>query len=210
MNATTTTGTPVDKAGAILSPAIWDALAGEYLAALENQLPTWAAACNARLLAEHVDREVLTVRPHWFRYRGVNWVESYDPEPYADLDAMEDAWLAARADQHREVLVSGEYCDSHPVFTHEQNVKFRVWHDTSHVAQLAGFDPDGELRVFVAQAQNLHRTTRSFAPPLVEALFCESVYQLAACLHLGGFPDRQTVRTYGPVGRAVCELLLAL
>lgn len=208
----TIAGTPVDKAGTILSPAIWDALAHEYLRAVGDTHQDLVAVSNAQSLGDYVDLQVEGgERPHpnsgdstfEYRHAGAWWCESRDPEPYADLDELARAWAVTT------VFVSNQYCD-HPVWSVRQNVKFRIWHDTHHVVTRNGFDPDGELRVFAHAAKELDGECWDDTGALIDALFCESVYQLAACLHLGGFPDRQAVRTPGRAGRRVLELLLEI
>jgi len=193
------------KCGDILGATVWAELANEYL---EGTSLTGVA--NAQRLATFLDHQVETVQPYWFKHLGVAWVATINPEPYADLEAMSVDYLEADRHHNSEVLVSSCYCD-HPVWTEEQNLKFRVWHDTGHVLSGLGFDPDGELRLFAKQARAFQgNRDLERAEELVAALFSESVYQLAACIALGGFPDRQFVRGPGPVGRAVLATLLAL
>lgn len=204
--------TTATKHGEILSPVLWAKLADEYLNPV-HEGSNADAQRNARILGEYVDQQVHTVQPFWYRYLGVNWVATVDPEPYDGLAAMSDDYNRAARDRKHEVLVSSQYCD-HPVWSEETNVRFRVWHDTGHVLSGNGFDVDGELRLFAAQARTMLETGPNgqyvSTKYLVDALFSESVYQLAACVHLDGFPDQQYVRTPGPVGRLVLQLLLQL
>jgi hypothetical protein len=202
---------PVEKAGRILSPALWAALGDEYVRVLAQPADPVAVA-NAQLLGYHVD-QVVEYRGEAdggagsYRHAGAWWAESTDAEPYADLDEMARSWAVTTT------WVSNQHCD-HPVWSVRQNVKFRIWHDTHHITTGHGFDPDGELRVFVRQAEELLGDPHGYGPAgvdaQVDALFCESVYQLAACITLDGFPDTQTVRTPGRVGRKVLELLLEI
>lgn len=207
---TTKTEIPVEKAGTILSPVLWAALGDEYLRALgDGVYQDPVAVSNAQLLGFYVDQVVeyrgKSAGTGTYHHAGAWWAETDDAEPYADLDEMARSWAVTRT------KVSNQHCD-HPVWSVALNVKFRIWHDTHHVTTGHGFDPDGELRVFARQAEELLSNRLDFSSAdvaaQVDALFCESVYQLAACITLDGFPEVQAVRTPGRVGRRVLELLL--
>lgn len=179
--------------GTILGNALWAALADEYLNGPEVDQEGWV---NATLLALYINSEVRT-HPLGLSYEDVLWIPTGDPEPYPDMPAMRRDWVADGI-----VFVSNQHCD-HPVWSVATNVAFRVWHDTGHIKEGLGFSVDDELRLFGRQARHL-------PPQEADALFSESVYQLAACVALGGFPDVQHARSLGPTGRAVRDLLMAL
>lgn len=92
----------------------------------------------------------------------------------------------------------------HPYFSRTDNLVFRAWHDTAHLEHNLGFDHDSELKLYGLQAKSISSTWAR------NALFCESVYQLAASVVIGGYPDHQYCRRIGPVGRAVRDLLIGL
>jgi hypothetical protein len=188
---------PIDKCGRILSPRLWAQLAAEYFDGTANSRQ---ALDDADLLGRYVDARVQYAgwsSSHWaevYSHLGKKWKAVEVGEPYGGFDDLERAWL-----DDDVVQVSNLYCD-HPVWDEDTNVRFRIWHDTGHVLANKGFDPDGELDLFAIQSLEL-------SPALQAALFSESVYQLAACIALGGFPDVQQCRTPGPVGRLVLQLL---
>lgn len=180
----------------ILTPTIWSALAAEYLS--EPALPSIKAWLNARHLGDYIAGEVAELdNARRLTFEATHWFPVQNSEPYSDLDSMRRAWR-----DDAVVQVSDLYHD-HPVWDRVDNLRFRVWHDTGHILTGNDFTPDGELTLFAHQARQLDERC-------AEALFSESVYQLAACIHLGAFPDVQHVRTPGPVGRHVLGLLLAL
>lgn len=196
------------KTGEVLTQLVWEKLADEYLKprGWANAAEELRAERNACGLASYVDEAVRETSTGYL-YHDVLWAETVNPEPYDGLQSLTAALVAVVNGELPSVLVSNQYCN-HPVWTQGQNVKFRVWHDTHHVTGQYGFDPDGELRLFAAQARRL--LVHPFGEELVDALFSESVYQLAACIALDGFPDEQFVRTPGPVGRQVLRLLLTI
>jgi hypothetical protein len=189
-----------------LSDATWSALAAEYLDDRDDA----GAGANALKLAEYVNLKVQTFDfGEWerFVYPSHHWVPVDDPEPYAGLEELKRAWDAAHV-----IHVSDCYHD-HPVFSRLDNLRFRVWHDSGHVIHDLGFDRVGELDLFIVQARSILKERFHVCWPtakldhhgIVEALFSESVYQLAAAIHLGTFPDQQHVRTPGPVARALLD-----
>jgi hypothetical protein len=185
-----------------LSDSTWRALSHEYLDGHPRD-DQHRAIDNADRLADFVSRqtEVVTdvggdaITAIYAAYSGVRWVPVDNSEPYADFDALR---TARRLGSPLEV--SDLYHD-HPVFSREENLRFRVWHDTAHLDCNLGFSADEELDLFRLQAQRFPAGRTE----LVDALFSESVYQLAAAKVLGTFPDKQFVRTPGPVGRAVLD-----
>lgn len=204
---TTTTET---RFGSILGAEIWTLLAHEYLHPTQAQQAQGAS--NARELADHIAGQVLGPLPELggeLAYKGAQWRPVEDSEPYASLKEMVLFDRYVRRHEGAALLVSDLY-HSHPVFTREDNLRFRVWHDTGHIEHGLGFDVDGELRLFSVQARALIDGSPAVPDGVIDALFSESVYQLAACVHLGGFPDVQHVVSPGPIGRQVLALLLAL
>lgn len=192
-----------ERYGAILAPTVWNLLAAEYL----HQPQTAVARAQASLLGNHVHDQV---RIRWGRdylpdsevydHHGVTW-SKYDGQPYEGLAGLSTAIGYGRA------FVSTEHCD-HPVWTQDTNLRFRIWHDSAHVEHGLGFGVDDELRLFGVQATELHPARWRVGEE--QALFCESVYQLAAYVSLGRYPDVQRVVEVGPVGRIVLDLLVHL
>jgi len=172
------------------------ALAAEYLAGPSDDRALTAACLLGDHLRSHsgtweVEDEsgalyILSESPHRV------WAPTLNSEPYVDFDEMAAADLAGD-----DLLVSDLFHD-HPVFDRVDNLIFRAWHDGGHLDHGLGFEPGDELALFWLQARQF---TGPATAELVAALFSESVYQLAACMFLGGFPDVQVVRTPGPVAR---------
>lgn len=176
----------------------WESLASEYLFGHTNDY-LGDAELNAQWLKDHVWDNVseLSNHPGVLRHRRVNWVPVEDDRPYRDLEHLTNCWNEARELGRGSLSVSDLHHD-HPVFTREDNLRFRIWHDTAHVQQRLGFSVDDEVALFWIQAQELDRRS-------VDALFCESIYQLAAWVVLGEYPDEQFVRTPGPVARELLD-----
>jgi hypothetical protein len=186
-----------------LSDQTWKGLSDEYLYGWSTigwvEIDT--AKDNAHQLAEHLHKlvdfypEILDGER--LTYSGLTWRPVLDSEPYDGLADLQSDIVAGRV-----LLVSDLYHD-HPVFLRTDNLRFRVWHDTGHALANLDFSRGDELQLFVRQAQDLKGLPNGRA--LVDALFSESVYQLAASVVLGTFPDVQHVRTPGPVGRALLD-----
>ena len=185
--------------GSLLGPITWAELAEEYLA----PSPRRPAAFAARSLGAFLASEVRTVGPGRFHY-GATWATT-SGQPYDDLADLSADYQRSLC-TGEPVLVSTDHCD-HPVWSEVTNVRFRIWHDTAHVAHGLGFGVDDELQLFALQAAD---GDAGLTADQVDALFCESVYQLSTYVHLGEYPPIQRVRTPGPVGRAVRDLLLDL
>lgn len=189
-----------------LSDATWTALCDEYLHG-EHEQTDEQAEVNAHRLAQYLDSQVVHLSGDAFKYLDVAWRPVDNPEPYDGLGELSEAFTQFYR-CGANVLVSDCYHD-HPVFSRVTNLQFRIWHDTGHYLRQKGFDRSGELELFVIQAQTFgstwHRDHGSDKRSLVDALFSESVYQLAASVVLGTFPDQQYVRTPGPVGRALLD-----
>jgi hypothetical protein len=181
----------------------WQALASEYLFGHVYD-DSHLAGVNAQWLRDHVWDHVNELSNHsgTYRHLRVNWVPVQDDTPYVDVEHLNNCWREARELGRGALSVSDLHHD-HPVFGREDNLRFRIWRDTAHVIHGLDFDVDSEVRLFGIQARDLDSRT-------VQALFCESIYQLAAFVALGEYPDAQRVRTPGPVGRRVLERLTAL
>lgn len=101
-------------------------------------------------------------------------------EPYAD--AVEQS--AAICDGHLEV--SSLY-NEHPIWTPEQNIAFRLWHDfVGHHKTGLSFETWDEIAVY--------NSCKLLIPyHLRYVLFCESVAQIAFVDQSGGFGDQKIV-----------------
>ena len=189
------------SATTVFSDSTWQALAAEYNEALSPDLVVGdrIAEQNARLLAEHVAGRVEVSTLPDGRMSVSGWVPVEDPEPYESFEDMRADFMVAISHPSTLRMVVSDMYHDHPVFSREDNLRFRVWHDTAHLVENLGFTPNEEVELFQRQALGIE------SPRVRAALFCESVYQLAASVVLGEFPDRQAVRTPGPVGRAVLD-----
>lgn len=191
--------------GSLLGADVWAVLAHEYLTGGRSNVPGVEAL--GRYVCDHVVEFVPSgLDGVQYRHDGVQWapVAGQPYEGLADLSA--EVWAGS-------ARVSTDYCD-HPVWSPDTNVRFRIWHDTAHVRCGLGFGVDDELRLFVHQAREIDRNSSPSwraIRPVIDALFCESVYQLAAFVAGGGqYPEQQFVTALGPVGRAVQDLLFVL
>jgi hypothetical protein len=205
MNTTTT----IDRAeahelhreryGVLIGPGVWTLLADEYL----HGEQTAVAQDNARHLGQYVSDQVRWTTDgagrDFYVHHNVRWI-ARPGQPYDGLADLENAVT------NRDAVVSTDHCD-HPVWTLDTNLRFRIWHDTAHVEHQLGFSVDEELVLFARQH---HELAIAHEPWACEALFCESVYQLAAFVSLGRYPDVQRAVELGPVGRRVRDLLLTL
>jgi hypothetical protein len=203
-----------DKSNDVFSPAVWRALAAEYLVwngvgYLDNQ-----ARRDAYKLLDHVKGYAFPYGtpsigavecPGNVGVAPTVWYPVPDADPYKDFADMDARYMQA----NRHMFVSDEYCDDHPVFSHSDNVLFRAWHDAGHLAYGLGFSANDEVELFTLSASKADRSGYVMAEGARRALFSESIYQLAAAHVLGGFPDRQTVAPLGPVGTRVYLELLA-
>jgi hypothetical protein len=189
--------------GSLLGAEVWQRLADEYLFGARSNVP------GVEVLGDYVCDRVEFVRGDlcdFYRYDGVRWAQTVG-QPYDGLADLSVDVLEARVG-----LVSTDYCD-HPVWSQDTNVRFRIWHDTAHVRHGLGFGVDDEVRLWVHQAREIDRLlpVGAGAGRVIDALFCESIYQLAAFIAGGGrYPDEQYVVAAGPVGKQVQHLLFAL
>lgn len=191
----------------ILSLDTWRALGCEYLDdTWHGQRPAFVdhgASQGWGELLDHVQHHTTfewgdVVRTWITPERDIVWFASTTADDtitsFEDLvDIIDDETQVPLSDLHHE----------HPYFSREDNLRFRAWHDTAHYTNGLDFGHDAELLLFGHQARELSPFARN-------ALFCESVYQLAASVVLGGYPDHQYCRRIGVVGRAVRDLLVGL
>lgn len=184
--------------GPVLSTETWANLADEYLGAGTDE-PTSTAGRNAADLAAYVAREVnVDLDGRLSVGNGpLFWVPVEDDTPYLAFAEMRLAWRTGA------VLQVSDLHHDHPVFSRLDNLRFRVWHDTEHLVTNVGFEPDDEVVVFIHSARRILDETNN--QRLVDALFCESIYQLSAFVATGSYPDQQYVRTPGPAARALLD-----
>jgi hypothetical protein len=188
-----------------ISPETWANLANEYLAPEARNSPV--AQDNGEKLCAYVAKRISVRVGHSFVHNGGDftlgypngprWVPVANDTPYSDFDQMLNAWTAG------EVMQVSDLHHDHPVFGRLDNLRFRVWHDTEHVVSRVGFSTGEEVAVFIMSARQILNETNNQA--VVDALFCESIYQLAAFETLGSYPDEQYVRTPGPAARALLD-----
>ena len=202
-----------DKSNDVFSPAVWRALAAEYLVWNGVGYVEPQARRDAYQLLDHV-------KGYAFPYASPSlgavecpgnvgvaptvWYPVPDDSPYKDFADMDARYLQA----NRHMFVSDEFCDDHPVFSHSDNILFRAWHDAGHIAHQLSFSANDEVELFVKSATQADRDGVVMVPGARRALFSESVYQLAAAHVLGQFPDRQTVAPLGPVGQRLFDELV--
>ena len=202
-----------DETNDVFSPAVWRALAAEYLVQLGVGYLWQQARRDAYQLLDHVKGYAFPYgSPSLGAVQCVGnvgvaptvWYPVPDAEPYSSFADMDARYLQA----NRHMFVSDEYCDDHPVFSHDENVLFRAWHDAGHLAHGLGFSANEEVELFRRSATQADRDGVVMAPGARRALFSESVYQLAAAHVLGDFPSTQTVAPLGPVGQRLFDELV--
>jgi len=189
----------------MLSNATWQALAAEYNKALRGAADGYLgieSVTNAEALADYVGERTRTITEDgvtlvWCLGRASVWEAVEDDTPYVDFEAMVTAYDESIVTPLK--LQVSDLWHDHPVFSRDDNLRFRVWHDTAHIDHGLSFTADDEVELFRAQAAGIG------SQAVRDALFCESVYQLAAAHVAGKYPDRQVVRTPGPVGRALLD-----
>ena len=202
-----------DRSNDVFSPAVWRALAAEYLVQLDGGLSVVARRDSLELI-KHVEEYAFSWgSPSLGAVQCVGnvgvapsiWYPVPDADPYRDFADMEARY---RKGGDRHMMVSGEFCDDHPVFLPRNNVMFRAWHDAGHLAHGLGFSANEEVELFRRSATQADRDGVVMAPGARRALFSESVYQLAAAHVLGDFPATQTVAALGPVGQRLFDVLV--
>jgi len=113
-------------------------------------------------------------------------VEFVNYHPYENADEL-------RKDVKETGVLRIAKADSdHPIFTNEQNVKFRAIHDyMSHIQAIGSRGTEFSLRGEIA-AYNVHLKT--IPKTAIPALFTEVIGQVCAYYYLGGrFPDKQKI-----------------
>ena len=174
----------IDSVKAPLYGELWERIGLEYLNApltpkdsVENQRVSDAWLVFAEFVVPQVAqlREQLTI------------VEVDDADPYPDTVAQSADIAAGR------FLVSRSHCE-HPVWTSEQNIAFRIWHDVlGHHTHQLGFDRFGELAVYAASCCLVKETN------LRKVLFVELLAQTSAAVIAGEFVEQKVYlsKTFG-------------
>ena len=102
--------------------------------------------------------------------------------------SVDDPYISSE-DQSKDILagrfmVSSLNCD-HPIFSQEENISFRIWHDVvGHHEIRGGFDTDGELDVLRYSLQHSPTAFRG-------VLLVETLSQLAFAHINNGFGDQK-------------------
>lgn len=170
----------------------WDRLTDEYLDGPDGPREGWT------YLARHISTQVF----HIERRVLVRQVDL--PDPYVSERHQRADIAAGRFN------VSRLHCE-HPLWTPSENVSFRIWHDVDGHDQLhAPFDRHGEVLVFWHHANQLRNElsigTEADRLQAIDALFSESIYQLAHCISTGYFAKQRAVRL-GRYGRVVRDAI---
>lgn len=106
-------------------------------------------------------------------------VYTVDPEPYHTAEPM-------FADIARGRILVSTTLSPHPLWTIEQNARFRLVHDVAgHGASGAGFDWEGEVTAYQQQASYLH------SPLARAALFTQLLGQVAYFLVHGAYAPQK-------------------
>lgn len=118
----------------------------------------------------------------------IEFTPEYAPDNEIGYSSTEE--MIRRVEETGKLMVDTKYSDNHPVFSQEQNWKFRAVHDAyTHYQRgkkISGmkFDLRGELQTY-----NLHK---DLAPNSARAaLFSEVVGQVCYEITTGNFPDPQ-------------------
>jgi len=106
-------------------------------------------------------------------------IKYVDYQPYENADEV-----IADLKKNKRLLVSTEY-NNHPVWSPEQNLKFRAVHDVfGHMQGLTAFSLKGEIRAY-----NQHIKTLPQAA--IPAMFTEVIGQASYKMTTGDFPTQK-------------------
>lgn len=158
-----------DYLHAARTPASVKANAQEY-----DRLPNFDP--NAVKSFDAMRREVGNQYDHMTNRLGIN-VQSVDHDPYADVhDMMNDI-----NNNKRLKVMSTAVTGGHPLFSNDDNDKFRAVHDFfGHAATGRSFDRHGEQAAYLAHAQ-------MFSPEAQGALNSETKGQNSSLIYNGSF-----------------------
>lgn len=120
-----------------------------------------------RLLASQIDGQYLDVLRTGLKVFFVNY------DPYKGLEDM-------TKDIKRGLLKISQLHNVHPLFTKEQNLRFRTIHDYAHYSIQADFSLEGEYRTFLEQSRHCLASS-------VPALYTEVVLQASHMVYFGEF-----------------------
>lgn len=128
----------------------------------ERALPSFHA------LASQIDGQYLDALRTGLKVFFVNY------DPYKDLQGM-------TKDIKRGLLKISQLHNVHPLFTEEQNLRFRAIHDYTHYKIQSDFSLEGEYKTFLEQSRHCLASS-------VPALYTEVVLQAAHMQYFGTFP----------------------
>ena len=128
----------------------------------ERALPSFYA------LASQIEKQYLDVLRTGLKVFYVNY------DPYNDLEEM-------TKDIKRGLLKISQLHNVHPLFTKEQNLRFRAIHDYAHYSIQADFSLEGEYRTYLEQSRHCLASS-------VPALYTEIVLQASHMVYFGEFP----------------------
>jgi hypothetical protein len=143
-----------------------------------NALPSYDKKAEPayRALADEIDKqyEFLTKK------LGVK-VTVTDKDPYHNVDE-----LIADLNNHKMSVLSTKSTGGHPIFTNEQNDRFRAVHDAfAHAGTGRGFDRNGEEAAFQAHYGMMHTDLAR------QALATETRGQNSVLITTGKFPEQK-------------------
>ena len=128
-----------------------------------------------KLLIDHVERLFERIQR---RKQGVK-VVYVEGQPYADERELQ------RGVEETGILYVSTDFNTHPIFTPEQNLKFRAVHDyMTHIARDVTFGLRGEIAAY-----NTH--AKMVPPDAVPALFTEVLGQASTFITKGFFPEQK-------------------
>lgn len=105
-------------------------------------------------------------------------------QPYADCYEMFDDIDAGK------LMVSIDTSE-HPVFTLEDNIAFRIWHDLAHHEAYADFSYHGEVETYEQQLAHIERFSNFPYKDVRHALFVEVLGQAASAIVAGTFAQQK-------------------
>lgn len=113
--------------------------------------------------------------------------------PYAGLEILRvtgqpyDSYLDMFDDIDKGILLVSTDNSFHPIFTLEQNIEFRIWHDLAHREAYANFTYKGEVETYNKQLEHIVDFSDGIYRDLRHALFVEVLGQAASMIVNGKF-----------------------
>jgi hypothetical protein len=194
-----------------LSDTTWQALSDEYRHGrhMPHGQDHMVALANAKALGDYLEPLVdvacdIASGDTCLRHHGRSWrADLTNPDPYHSLDELLFDWRT-----HLDMRVRCITTD-HPGWDEITRYRYQVWHDTAHAETGFDFTRYGELQLFQHHASviRLNADYAGLAQRAIDGLWAEMVYPLCTAVVHGQYDPVHTLRTPGPVARALIDVL---